>query len=72
MLCKNCNTNEATIHLYTTENGQKEQVDLCQKCYQELKVSGRDNLFGIKDSANDDSNQMKIRNITLLKIYLEL
>ena len=55
MLCKNCNTNEATIHLYTTENGQKEQVDLCQKCYQELKVSGRDNLFGIKDSANDDS-----------------
>ncbi|MCI3029409.1 ATP-dependent Clp protease ATP-binding subunit [Desemzia sp. C1] len=37
MLCQNCHQNEATIHLYTSMNGQKGQLDLCQNCYQELK-----------------------------------
>ncbi|WP_244087759.1 ATP-dependent Clp protease ATP-binding subunit [Companilactobacillus sp. RD055328] len=37
MLCQNCNRNEATIHLYTSVNGQRTEVNLCQSCYQELK-----------------------------------
>lgn len=37
MLCQNCKQNEATIHLYTSVNGQRTEVNLCQSCYQELK-----------------------------------
>ncbi|HIW71893.1 MAG TPA: ATP-dependent Clp protease ATP-binding subunit [Candidatus Levilactobacillus faecigallinarum] len=37
MLCQNCHQNEATIHLYMSVNGQRQQVDLCQNCYQLLK-----------------------------------
>lgn len=37
MLCKNCNLNEASIHLYTSVNGQQQQIDLCQNCYQIMK-----------------------------------
>ena len=37
MLCQNCQSNEATIHLYTNVQGQKKQVDLCQQCYRQIK-----------------------------------
>ena len=37
MLCQNCQSNEATIHLYTQVQGQKKQVDLCQQCYRQIK-----------------------------------
>ncbi|MEG0550437.1 MAG: AAA family ATPase [Vagococcus sp.] len=37
MLCQNCQTNDATIHLYTNVQGQKKQVDLCQQCYRQIK-----------------------------------
>ena len=37
MLCQNCHKNEATIHLYSTVNGQRREIDLCQNCYQQLK-----------------------------------
>ncbi|KAF1296284.1 ATP-dependent Clp protease ATP-binding subunit [Enterococcus sp. JM4C] len=37
MLCINCETNEATIHLYANVNGQRKQLDYCQSCYQKLK-----------------------------------
>ncbi|WP_083195942.1 ATP-dependent Clp protease ATP-binding subunit [Pediococcus claussenii] len=37
MLCQNCQKNEATIHLYTNVNGNKQQIDLCQSCYQLLQ-----------------------------------
>ena len=37
MLCQNCQTNEATIHLYTSVQGQKKQIDLCQQCYRDIK-----------------------------------
>ncbi|TWT16567.1 ATP-dependent Clp protease ATP-binding subunit [Streptococcus sp. sy010] len=37
MLCKNCNLNEASIHLYTSVNGKQQQIDLCQNCYQIMK-----------------------------------
>ncbi|KRK34363.1 ATP-dependent Clp protease ATP-binding subunit [Loigolactobacillus bifermentans] len=37
MLCQNCHKNEATIHLYTNVNGSRQQIDLCQNCYQLLK-----------------------------------
>ncbi|CAI3355365.1 ATP-dependent Clp protease ATP-binding subunit [Enterococcus cecorum] len=39
MNCQNCGKNEATIHLYTSINGQKRQFDLCQNCYQKLKAN---------------------------------
>lgn len=39
MNCQNCGKNEATIHLYTSVNGQKRQFDLCQNCYQKLKAN---------------------------------
>lgn len=37
MLCQNCGRNEAAIHLYTTVNGQRRQIDYCQSCYQKMK-----------------------------------
>lgn len=37
MLCQNCQKNPATIHLYTSTNGQRQEIDLCQNCYQQLK-----------------------------------
>lgn len=39
MNCQNCGKNEATIHLYTSVNGQKRQFDLCQNCYQKLRAN---------------------------------
>ena len=36
MLCQNCHKNEATIHLYTNVNGEKQTINLCQQCYQLL------------------------------------
>ncbi|KRM56561.1 ATP-dependent Clp protease ATP-binding subunit [Lacticaseibacillus sharpeae] len=37
MLCENCKKNPATIHLYTSVNGSRQEVNLCQNCYQQLK-----------------------------------
>jgi ATP-dependent Clp protease ATP-binding subunit ClpE len=38
MLCQNCGINEATIHLYTNVNGEQQQLDYCQSCYQKMKA----------------------------------
>ncbi|WP_262316117.1 ATP-dependent Clp protease ATP-binding subunit [Lacticaseibacillus parakribbianus] len=38
MLCENCHQNPATIHLYTSVNGQRQEINLCQNCYQQLKA----------------------------------
>ena len=46
MLCQNCKINESTIHLYTNVNGHKQQVDLCQNCYQIMKTDPEHSLFG--------------------------
>ncbi len=57
MLCHNCKINDATIHLYSNLNGRKQQVDLCQNCYQIIKtdpnnpISG--NLSQIKNQTNN-------------------
>lgn len=53
MICQNCNTNEATIHLFTSVNGQKQQTDLCQSCYQELKREYGSQNFNNQNMAND-------------------
>lgn len=37
MLCQNCHQNPATIHLYTSVNGSRQDINLCQKCYQLVK-----------------------------------
>jgi len=46
MLCQNCKINESTIHLYTNVNGKKQQVDLCQNCYQIMKTDPNNSLLG--------------------------
>ena len=37
MLCERCRENEATIHLTTRINGQKREIDVCQRCYREIR-----------------------------------
>ncbi|MHA3066435.1 ATP-dependent Clp protease ATP-binding subunit [Lacticaseibacillus saniviri] len=37
MLCENCHQNPATIHLTTNVNGERQEINLCQSCYQLLK-----------------------------------
>lgn len=37
MLCENCKQNQATIQLYMNINGQKQEIPLCQDCYQTVK-----------------------------------
>ncbi|MBS7576190.1 MULTISPECIES: ATP-dependent Clp protease ATP-binding subunit [unclassified Enterococcus] len=55
MICQNCNTNEATIHLFTSVNGQKQQTDLCQSCYQELKREYGSQNFNNQNMANNNN-----------------
>ncbi|MDT0857480.1 hypothetical protein RNS17_13205, partial [Staphylococcus pseudintermedius] len=45
MLCRNCNLNESTIHLYTSVNGKQRQVDLCQNCYQIMKSNPANSIL---------------------------
>ncbi len=52
MLCQNCHKNQATIHLYTNVNGQKQTINLCQNCYQLLSNKKR-NPGGVNDMAQD-------------------
>ncbi|MCX2455457.1 ATP-dependent Clp protease ATP-binding subunit [Lacticaseibacillus nasuensis] len=44
MLCENCHKNPATIHLYTSVNGSKQEINLCQNCYQQLKQQAGGNM----------------------------
>lgn len=37
MLCEKCRQNDATIHLTTRVNGQKREIDVCQRCYREIR-----------------------------------
>ena len=44
MLCERCRDNQATIHLTTTVNGQRREIDVCQRCYREInQQAGRRN-----------------------------
>lgn len=46
MICQRCMERNATIHLTTSVNGQRREIDLCQKCYREIKLQeqqGRSN-----------------------------
>ena len=53
MLCQNCKINESTIHLYTNVNGNKQQIDLCQNCYQIMKTDPNNSLFrGLTQASN--------------------
>ncbi|MGY3778890.1 ATP-dependent Clp protease ATP-binding subunit [Isobaculum melis] len=55
MNCQHCQQNNATIHLYTSVNGTKGQIDLCQNCYRQLKnvqdqiSQGNQNPFGFNN-----------------------
>ena len=37
MICQRCMERNATIHLTTSVNGQRREIDLCQRCYREIK-----------------------------------
>ena len=52
MLCQNCHENPATIHLQMMINGQKMQVDLCQKCYEEFNNQQLNMMNGGNDMNN--------------------
>lgn len=52
MICQRCMERNATIHLTTSINGQRREIDLCQKCYQEIKQqeqNGRRNQLNQSD-----------------------
>ncbi|MHB9760549.1 ATP-dependent Clp protease ATP-binding subunit [Streptococcus suis] len=56
MLCKNCNINDATIHLYTNLNGKQQQVDLCHNCYQIMKTDPNNAILrGVGDLTNPNN-----------------
>ncbi|HFI0218993.1 TPA: AAA family ATPase [Streptococcus suis] len=56
MLCKNCNINDATIHLYTNLNGKQQQVDLCHNCYQIMKTDPNNAILrGLGDLTNPNN-----------------
>ncbi|MEO3722273.1 ATP-dependent Clp protease ATP-binding subunit [Lacticaseibacillus paracasei] len=44
MLCENCHKNPATIHLSTVVNGTRQEINLCQNCYQLLKNQAGGNM----------------------------
>ncbi|WPP12726.1 AAA family ATPase [Lacticaseibacillus paracasei] len=44
MLCENCHKNPATIHLSTAVNGTRQEINLCQNCYQLLKNQAGGNM----------------------------
>ncbi|MDU5203551.1 MAG: AAA family ATPase [Lacticaseibacillus rhamnosus] len=44
MLCENCHKNPATIHLSTVVNGTRQEINLCQNCYQLLKKQAGGNM----------------------------
>lgn len=37
MICQRCMQRNATIHLTTSVNGQKREIDLCRQCYRDIK-----------------------------------
>ncbi|MBP2622709.1 ATP-dependent Clp protease ATP-binding subunit [Streptococcus oricebi] len=55
MLCQNCKINESTIHLYTNVNGRKQQVDLCQNCYQIMKTDPNNSLLSGLTNMNNQN-----------------
>ena len=55
MLCQNCKINESTIHLYTNVNGHKQQVDLCQNCYQIMKTDPNHSLLSGLTNMNNQN-----------------
>lgn len=65
MLCTNCHKNPATVHLYTTINGQRQEMDLCQNCFQELQRANQNfaaqnfmNNFNNDNLNNNEDNYM--------------
>ena len=52
MLCQNCHKNEATIHLYTSVNGQRTEINLCQNCYQKLRNQANEGMNNMAQNPN--------------------
>jgi ATP-dependent Clp protease ATP-binding subunit ClpE len=50
MLCQNCQKNEATIHLYTSVNGQRTEINLCQDCYQKLRNQASEGMNNMAEN----------------------
>ncbi|KRK64943.1 Clp protease DnaK DnaJ chaperone ATP-binding subunit [Companilactobacillus tucceti DSM 20183] len=56
MLCQNCHKNEATIHLYTSVNGQRTEINLCQDCYQRLRNQANEGINNMAQNPNGFSS----------------
>ena len=54
LICENCHERPASIHLYTTLNGQSREINLCQQCYQELRSNQRNSG---NNNMNNDNNE---------------
>ncbi len=50
VLCQNCHKNEATIHLYTSVNGQRTEINLCQNCYQQLRNQANEGMNNMAEN----------------------
>ncbi|MQS51849.1 ATP-dependent Clp protease ATP-binding subunit [Companilactobacillus mishanensis] len=50
MLCQNCQKNEATIHLYTSVNGKRTEINLCQDCYQKLRNESSEGMNNMAEN----------------------
>ncbi|HJF85875.1 MAG TPA: ATP-dependent Clp protease ATP-binding subunit, partial [Companilactobacillus farciminis] len=50
--CQNCHKNEATIHLYTSVNGQRTEINLCQNCYQKLRNQANEGMNNMAQNPN--------------------
>ncbi|WP_300561517.1 ATP-dependent Clp protease ATP-binding subunit [Companilactobacillus sp.] len=50
MLCQNCHKNQATIHLYTSVNGKRTEVNLCQDCYQKLRNQASEGMNNMAEN----------------------
>lgn len=68
MICQNCRQRPASIHLYARVNGKDQEIDLCQQCYQKLRMQqgNTDNMnnnnefFGDFDDLFDALNRNNI------------
>lgn len=47
MLCDDCNSNDATVHMTTVINGKKEEINLCEECAKKKEKFNFENNFSI-------------------------
>lgn len=64
MICENCGKNEANVHLTKIINGQKQELNICESCAEELEgfqspFSFQNILTGIMDYMSPTTQAVK-------------